>query len=246
MTTTTATTIETAELAAFRAILTDAERITFDAARDRAWRNYMKRNGAPTIENTPVRTEDAGEHATGEHYRRLLRTDAERDAIRAELAEHADAWRAEHLEPARAAVAKAAVAAVKREHTKRTKAPAEYVASRQVATDAAWLAELERQAAESADRLRVLGLDKPARKPAARKSTTPAPVAEPIAEPAKPAEREVTAVTVPAPMPRMTRAARKASNRELAARMRRAGIAITTESWAAAKAGTLAGLENAA
>jgi hypothetical protein len=48
--------------------------------------------------------------------------------------------------------------------------------------------------------------------------------------------------TVPAPMPRMTRAARRISNRDLAARMRAAGIAITPESWAAAKAGELEGI----
>lgn len=47
-------------------------------------------------------------------------------------------------------------------------------------------------------------------------------------------------VTVPAPMPEMTRAARKASNRELAAAMRAAGTPITPETWAAAKSGTLA------
>lgn len=47
---------------------------------------------------------------------------------------------------------------------------------------------------------------------------------------------------VPAPMPRMTRAARRVSNRELAGRMRAAGVAVTAESWAAAKAGELEGI----
>lgn len=56
-----------------------------------------------------------------------------------------------------------------------------------------------------------------------------------VGAPAAPAE-------IPAPMPNMTRAARKASNRELAAAMRAAGVKITAESWEAAKAGTLAGV----
>lgn len=95
------------------------------------------------------------------------------------------------------------------------------------------------------DRLAELETPKPARKvtrkPAARKPRalaavkTPAPV---VAE-------TVTPETVPAPMPKQTHAAKKASNRELAAAMRAAGIKITADSWAAAKAGMLAELVSA-
>lgn len=72
-----------------------------------------------------------------------------------------------------------------------------------------------------------------ARKAAVRK---PAKVATPAVVPVS-----VVPATVPAPMPRMTRAARQASNRELAAAMRAAGIKVTPENWAAAKAGQLEG-----
>lgn len=58
-------------------------------------------------------------------------------------------------------------------------------------------------------------------------STTP-PVASPVDVPAD-------VMTYP-----QLRAARKASNRELAAAMRAAGVTITAETWTAAKAGTLA------
>lgn len=71
----------------------------------------------------------------------------------------------------------------------------------------------------------------------------PAVELEPVEIPAAPAREVPPAVpaTVPAPMPRQTRAARKESNRELAAAMRAAGLAITPDAWEAAKAGTLAG-----
>lgn len=83
------------------------------------------------------------------------------------------------------------------------------------------------------DRLEAYAAPKRSRAAVAR----PAVVVE-VATPA--VEVVAESVTVPEPMPRMTRAARKASNRELAAAMRAAGVAVTAETWAAAKAGTLA------
>lgn len=47
----------------------------------------------------------------------------------------------------------------------------------------------------------------------------------------------VTPESVPAPMPKMSHAARKASNRELAAAMRAAGVKVTADTWTAAKSG---------
>lgn len=49
--------------------------------------------------------------------------------------------------------------------------------------------------------------------------------------------------TVPAPMPRQSRDARRASNRELAARMRAAGLEPRGEMWERAKRGELEGFE---
>lgn len=219
--TVTDTGIESVEAREFFRMLDAGERLTFHAARDRAWDRYRGKHGSRVARL-------AGEEPT--RYGQLVR-------------EHAAAWNVEHLEAVRADVYKAVRAAVKRRHAKVIKAPAEYVAKCTVtAPDAAYLARLEAAAESSRTRMVELGLVpvKGAKSAGSTRrkgqSVKPAPV-----EPVAPVAESVPTVpdAVPAPMPRMRRAARKASNRELAARMRAAGVPITAESWAAAKAGTL-------
>lgn len=191
-------------------------------------------------------------------------SDAARDAAAAALAEHAAAWERTHRAAYERAAARGGESAVKSLHARHGKALADAVAREVCPASGAELAALTAAADAAADRLAVLGLTTRTRaaKPAAPVDVAPvaepaAPVADivdagiasgrvilasvtPIAA-AKPAA-DVAPATVPAPMPAMTRAARKASNRDLAAAMRAAGIAITPDTWNAAKRGELAGL----
>lgn len=93
-----------------------------------------------------------------------------------------------------------------------------------------FLAIITADAEHAAARLEVLApattRKAPARKPAAKLAAVPTPTEE-----SPTVDTRTTPATVPAPMPPMSRAARKATRRELAATLRAAGIRPEGDAW---------------
>lgn len=131
---------------------------------------------------------------------------------------HAAAWRLEHGAAYDAAADRAGVAAVKKLHTARAVTGYGPATARLEA-----LGLTGKRAATSRKRATVT--------PVAVADVPATPVVVPVTVP------DVAVVTVPAPMPEQTRAARRASNRELAAAMRAVGLEPRGDAWHLARTG---------
>lgn len=191
--------------------LTREESLTYRAAASRARTAYLKKNGTPSLAVTDGRT---------------------LEETRAMLTEHATSWHAEHDGPMADAAHRAGMNAARKLNRDRVKRLETFRAKTIGTPRPDFLATLEDEAATAAARLEVLTA-KPAktstRKPAKVRKLTAAPDA--VETPTAPEVTVSAPETVPAPMPPMTRAARKQTRREIAAKMRAEGVKPEGQAW---------------
>lgn len=192
------------------AVLIGDERTTYRLAADKARTAYRRKHGATTLQNIVERR----------------------------------AWQTAHAAPMAAAADRSGMTAVRKAHQRRVDHLTTATEPDRVGGPAVgeFLAMLTSDAEHAAARLDILAPLK--RKPAVRKAATPQLTAVPdvVEESAEILAAGVDSgrvllvavgapETVPAPMPAMTRAARKATRREIAATLRAAGIRPEGSAW---------------